>query len=546
MKATATKANTTARAWSTGSEFYSSARALALGAVACGLLGGLLYTPAISSGRLADDWVLLRTVRRVTGPGWPFTHTDLGQSAGSGHFYRPLWVLFNAAVYNLSHSPAFAHVVNLLLFGIVCAEVVVLVGTLAGLRAALVAGVSVAVFPSHGESVAWISGNTDLLAVALGLPAILLALRARPSLRRDIAIAALAALAALTKEIATVLPVLMALLLWVTPPGARPRGHWRGALVMLAAVVVVLIPRTLVVGGIGGYGGQPLTTTSVSGAFASFILGGLSAPQLQLLAHPVLMLVPVCALILLAAGAYRAWRARAEVTARLAIVAVAWFLLALVPVLNQPLNLNTRNGDRLLLLPSVGLAIAAGALIARARRPAVVAGWGLVAALCAVSCVLGALDWRTAGTESRRLLAEIDKLAPRRGPLIALSFPTDYRAAHLYPDALDVAVQETGHPDVTVVGCMPVQSLSLRPRQVSFVPLPGGLWFGQTTTRAPFEVPVLGSTAPPSSGACVSGEAPGQHAMLGTALRAFDAPSSVGGTAPVFIYFDGRDMRRAP
>ncbi len=522
---------------------------LALGAAGCGLLGALLYAPAAASGRLADDWVLLRTVRRVTGPAWPFTHTDLGQSAGSGHFYRPLWVLLNAAIYNLSHSPTFAHVVNLVLFAIVCTEVVLLVGRIAGLPAALIAGVSVAVFPSHGESVAWISGNTDLLAVALGLAAILLALRSSPSLRRDIGIAALAALAALAKEIATVLPVLMAILLWVTAPGARPRprGYWRPALVMLATVALVLIPRTVVVGGIGGYGGQPVTPTRVAGAFASFILGGLSAPQLPLLAHPAFLLVPVGAVILLAAGGYLAWRARAAITGRLAIAAVAWFLVALVPVLNQPLNLNTRNGDRLLLLPSVGLAIAAGALIARTRRPAVVGAWGVVVVLCAVSCVLNAFDWRTAGVESRRLVAEIDKLAPRGGQVIALSFPTDYRATHLYPDALEVAAQETGHPHVTVVGCMPVQSLSIRSGQASFVPLPGGLWFGQTTTRAPFEVPVLGSAAPPSSGACVSGPAPGPaHETLGTALRAFDAPSPPGGGAPVIVYFDGRDVLKAP
>ncbi|MDQ6807615.1 MAG: hypothetical protein M3065_22295 [Actinomycetota bacterium] len=520
---------------------------LVLGALGCGLLGALLYAPAAASGRLADDWVLLRTVRRVTGVAWPFIHNDLGQATGSGHFYRPLWVLLNAAIYNLSHSPTFAHVVNIVLFAIVCAEVALLVGRIAGLRAAVIAGASVAVFPSHGESVAWISGNTDLLAVALGLAAILVALVARPSLRRNVGIAVLTALAALAKEIASVLPVLMALLLWATASGARPRAFWRPALLMLAAVVVVLIPRTLVIGGIGGYGGQPLTPARVGGAFASFTLAGLSAPQLMLLTHPVLLLVPACALVLLVAGAYLAWRARAESTGRLAIAGVAWFLIALVPSLNQPLNLNTRNGDRLLLLPSVGLAIAAGALVGRTRRRSVIGAWGVVAALCAVSCVLSALDWRTAGAESRRLLAEIDRLAPPGGHVIALSFPTDYRAAHLYPDALDVAVQETGHPHVTLDGCMPVQSLSIRSNQVSFVPLPGGLWFGQTTTRAPFEVPVLGSAAPPSSGACLSGEAPGQpDETLGTALKAFDAPSSRAGAGTILVYFDGRDMRRAP
>lgn len=520
------------------------------GAAGCGLLGALLYAPASSSGRLADDWVLLRTVRRVATVAWPFTHNDLGQGTGSGHFYRPVWVLWNTAVYDVSHSPAFAHVLNLALFAIVCVEVVVLVARIAGLRPALIAGASVAVFPSHGESVAWISGNTDLLAVALGLAAILIGLAPAPAVRREVGVAVLTVLAALAKEIAIVLPALMAILLWARSTEGRTsdRGRrWRPALVMLATVAVVLVPRTLVIGGLGGYGGQPLTPVRGAGALASFILAGLSAPQLELLQHPVLFLVPALAVVLLVAGAYLGWRARTTVAGRLALAGIAWFLVALFPVLDQPLNLNTRNGDRLLLLPSVGLAMAVGVLVGRTRRPAVVTGWGVVAALCAVSCVLGALDWRTAGAESRRVLAEIDRVASPGARIIALSLPTDYRTAHLYPDALDVALQETGHPHLTLVGCMPVQAFSLRPGQVSFVPLPAGLWFGRASARAPFEVPVLGSSAPPSSGACLSGKAPGQPPeALGTARSAFVAPSSPTASGTVLIYFDGRDMVAAP
>lgn len=531
----------------------SSGRAragLVLGALGCGLLGALLYAPAISSGRLADDWVLLHTVQHVTGVLWPFSHNDLGQAAGSGHFYRPVWVLWNAAVYGISHSASFAHVINLLLYGLICVEVVFLVRRLAGVRAALIAGVTFAVFPSHGESVAWISGNTDLVAAAFGLAAILVALWVAPSIRREVAIALLTALAELAKEIAVVLPVLMAILLWATATDARAasrREYWRPAVVMLAAVIAVLIPRSVLVGGIGGYGGQPLTPVRALGALASFVLGGLSAPQLQLLANPVLFLVPVGAFALIAAGAFTAWRAREGITGRLAAAGIAWFLVTLVPLLNQPLNLNTRNGDRLLLLPSVGLAMAAGVLIGRTRRVAVLAACSVVAVLCAISCVGNALDWRTAGAESRRLLAEIDRLAPRGAHLFALSIPSEYRGTHLYPDALDVAVQETGRPDVTLTGCMPVHALNLQPGQVSFVPLPRGLWYGRTTTQAPFQVPVLGSSEPPSSSACEFSEAPHQPPeTLGTALTALAVPAPTSRTGSVIIYFDGRDMRPAP
>jgi len=529
----------------------------ALGALCCGLLGGLLFVPAIAAGRLADDFVLLRTVRQVTGVFWPFSHNDIGQSAGAGAFYRPIWVLWNAAVYDVSHSPAFAHVLNLALFAVVCAEVFLLVRGVAGSRAAVIAGVLFAVFPSHGESVAWISGNTDLLAAALGLAAILLALSPRRSIARDGGVALLTALAMLTKEIAVILPALMAVLLWIPPAtaAARPRHYWRPAIVMLGAVALVLIPRTLVVGGIGGYGGQPLTPKRAGGALVSFIAGGLSAPQLQLLAHPILLVVPLFLLVLLAWGTYRARQAADPITSRLAIAGSAWFLVALLPVLDQPLNLNTRNGDRLLLLPSVGLAIAAGSLIGRASRPllgrtrqfAVGAVCVAVGGLCAVSCVLNAIDWRTAGTESRRLLAEIDRLAPPGAHLVALSVPTDYRAAHLYPDALDVAVQETGRPDVTLSACIPVHVLTLRAGQVSFRALAGGLWLARTTSRAPFDVPVLGSAAAEIAGGCRFAAARDQpNAVLGTALTALVKPSAGSGGRQVLIYFDGLDMRRIP
>ena len=144
----------------------------------------------------------------------------------------------------------------------------------------------------------------------------------------------------------------------------------------------------------------------------------------------------------------------------------------------------------------------------------------------AVSCVANAFDWRTAGVESRRLLADIDRLAPRAASLVALSVPTDYRAAHLYPDALDVALQESGRPDLSLTQCMPVHALSLRPGQVTFRRLANGSWLGRTTTSAPFDVPVLGGSASASAG-CTFAKAPhSPSAGLGTALSAIVTPAA--------------------
>jgi hypothetical protein len=247
---------------------------------------------------------------------------------------------------------------------------------------------------------------------------------------------------------------------------------------------------------------------------------------------------------------WRVWRADPRAR-RLALAGAAWFVVSLLPVLNEPLNLNTRNGDRLLLLPSVGIALGAGVLLARTgtRTRAAYAVCAGVAALAAASCVGNALDWRQAGVESRRLLADIDRLAPRGASLVALSVPTDYRAAHLYPDALDVALQESGRPDLSLAQCMPVHALSLRPGQVTFRRLANGAWLGRTTTSAPFDVPVLGGSASASAG-CTFARAPhSRSAGLGTALAAIVTPAPAPASAPagaIPIYFDGRDMVRAP
>ncbi len=510
----------------------------------CAVLGGCLFAPGLGSGRLADDFVLLRTIHRVTGVLWPFGHNDLGQMAGSGHFYRPLWVLWNAGINQLSGSPVAEHLANLALFGLICGEVVVLLGRLVDRPAALLGGLLFAVFPSHGESVAWISGNTDLLAVALGLAALLVGTgssRARGTLA---VAAALAGAAMLSKEIAVVLPVLAAILIWLDPAAGDGRGRrWHPALAILAGVVLVLVVRGLVIHGLGGYGGTGLTPERAGGSLVSFSAAALSAPQLQLLRYPVLLLMPALLAGLIAATVRHGTRAGSSRLVRVAAGGLAWFYVALIPVLNQPLNLNTRNGDRLLLLPSVGLAITAAALIGLARRRV---AWLLgppLIAICGLACVLNAADWHAAGHESRRIVTELARLAPRDGQLVVLSVPTDYRQAHLFPDALQDAVQLSGRPDVTVVTCAPVHALDLLGGQVSFRALPGGLGLGASTSRAPFEVSVLGGATVGAAGCAVSTPPGAGSPYLGTVSAVLVKPTVTPGRPVGVVYFDGRDMR---
>ena len=121
----------------------------------------------------ADDWVLRRTVTSFESLSWAFTRNDLGQANDAGHFYRPVWVLYNVGIFKAFGFDAAAyHALNVVLYVATTLGVWALIRALLGSGAALLGAVAFAVYPRHGESVSWISGNTDVLATALLLPAV--------------------------------------------------------------------------------------------------------------------------------------------------------------------------------------------------------------------------------------------------------------------------------------------------------------------------------------------------------------------------------------
>ncbi|HLY35127.1 MAG TPA: hypothetical protein VKU35_00270, partial [Candidatus Limnocylindria bacterium] len=180
------------------------------------------------------------------------------------------------------------------------------------------------------------------------------------------------------------------------------------------------------------------------------------------------------------------------------------------------------------------------------RGPRLRVGAAALLAACAASTALDARDWTTAGHESRRILAELKRLSPPDEQVVVLSLPTDYRAAHLFPDSLDVALHDSGRPATTVTTCAPVHAVALEPGQVSFHPAPDGSWIGDSTRDSPFDVPVLGGTPSAVSAGCVIGKARGTTSFyLGTVRSMAVLPRFIGTGRHVFVYFDGRDMRRA-
>ena len=530
----------------------SASSRLTIPAVAA--LAVLAYLPSLWAGFAADDYAMLTTVEGLDGSLWAFERNDLGEVDG-GHFYRPLWVLLNAAALALGGGGAAAfHAVNLILYALVAVEVVLLVRALAG-RGALAAGAAFALYPRHAESVAWVSGNTDLLATALALAALLCAVAPWSARRRVIGAVALTALAALAKESAFVLPLLAALVLWLRPQ--RPGGDAERRLVlviptaMAVALVPVVILRTLAIGGLGGYTGDEVTPLRILASTATYLVAAVTPHQLEILRRPVLALIPLAVLALAVLVAMRLRRADERARLRTLVLGLGFFAAALLPVIGEPLDLNNATGERLLFLPSVGLAVALGALLPARPRRGGAAALTAMAALALALCLISAHAWTTATEIADRTLASSLELAPGRGgELVLLSIPESYRNAHVFTNSLDRAIARAGRPDLRVSWCAPVHLREEGAGRVRFELRPTeGAFLGRADPRAPFDFPVAGQPGRLSAG-CSYAQAPGPDRagdrvgeVPGLRLSALARPAPERSEVALVV-FDGRDLRR--
>lgn len=456
-------------------------------------LAAAAFLPALWSGFVADDFRMLQTVDQVAGPLQPFTQNDLGQSGEGGHFYRPLWVLMNAGLFGIfGEEPLPFHVLNILLFAVLTLEVWALSRTLLPRAGAVAAAAVFAVYPRHAESVAWVSGNTDLLAVSLGL-ASLLCLSSSWSRGQSLAAATgFAVLAALAKEIGFVLPLLALGLALIDRDTGEPK--WSGALVLAAALLPIAILRYEVIGGLGGYTENAVSPARIAGSAVSYGVAALSPHELGLLQRPWLLIVPLLAVLLAALG-LRRLRATDHRPFAVCLLGSAWFGAAILPVLAEPLDLNTASGERLLLLPSVGLSISIGALLSPllARRR-FQAGAAVACALLAALCLNSARSWISAGELAEKAVASAVQLAPPRGSLVLVTFPDSYRNAHVFPNSLDIALARAGSGAATVATCTAVHVRDVKQGTVT-VRRDGPGFRASAKGSALFDFPVLGDAA---------------------------------------------------
>ena len=218
----------------------------------------LPYVPSLGGGFALDDWQLVVQDPLAHSIGnWRdafFTDFLRGSLGKDIIYYRPLVTISYQLNYSLfGPDPLAFRLTNILLNALVAVLVFFL-----GLRltksavAAGLAALAFAVLPSHAESVAWISGRTDVMSVLFML-ASLLAFAAscdRREFNWPLALASSLAFlcALLSKEQALVLPVLLVVYAWISGKrmGASEALKW--AAVLLIPLVAFLLVRRSVVG----------------------------------------------------------------------------------------------------------------------------------------------------------------------------------------------------------------------------------------------------------------------------------------------------------
>ena len=324
----------------------------------------IVWNPLVHSGQ--GLW------RAFASPYWP---PDLG-----GKLYRPLAVA-SYTLDGLVGNASWFHAVNLLWHAGASVAVAALARRWAGLTTALVAGLLFAVHPVHVEAVANVIGRAELMAAVGACLAVYAAI-----VQESIGWSALAlAVGLLSKENAAVAP---ALILWAWAVGlARPSRHrmlaFVGSWLAIAAVYVavrgaVLQPYVRLHDIAPVFVGQSPVAVRLTAVAAL-------ADVARLLVFPLTLRVDyspaertiVTSLIdgrfVIGLGALAVWAGLLVAAWRhgrkLEVFGLGWVAIAFLPVANLLFPVGVLVAERTLYLPSVGLALAAGAALARLPAP---------------------------------------------------------------------------------------------------------------------------------------------------------------------------------
>jgi protein O-mannosyl-transferase len=359
----------------------------------------LTYANGLTGGFTYDDKAIVRDNPRIRTPAAVskiFTTSYFGGPRGSGSVYRPVLLLSYAVQWWIHGRQAVTfHAVNVLLHAgatLLFAALILRLGIAPA--AAFASALLFAVHPIHVEAVTSLVGRGEVLAAVFALLYLLLALAffERRRFRAATLIGALLfyTLSVLTKESGISAPAMAFLLFVYAAEGGVAerlrRAFARGLPVFLGSAAVlagVFFLRRSVLGGFLKSPGAGVfevenalapvgaSTRAVNACVILFRYLGRFVFPLHLSADesawsievvPAASAVAIAALTILAAiTAAALWRLRARSPAALGFL---FFCLALLPASNLVFAIGTIFAERLAYLPSAGLCLAAGALLA--------------------------------------------------------------------------------------------------------------------------------------------------------------------------------------
>jgi hypothetical protein len=413
-------------------------------ALALAGLAALAAAPGIANGFVYDDIPIIIDNPLVHDLG--LTHR-LWSSAywPAGLLYRPITVQLFALEWAVGGGqPLIFHLVSV---GLLIAAVLLLwrlAGRLLPGSAAVVAASLFAVHPVHVESVANVVGQAELLAAVFTLLCLdrFIAWRIQGALSgpRRSALAAFTVLAILSKETGYMIPALLVVAeVTLVRSTRREAWQWHEARPVLSLVLVCVIATVLlriVVLGLSPGAGPSFTLLGLTTAERVVGMLAIVPEWIRLLAWPARLqgeygppALAVTAsigpehliglMILVVTWGLLVW---AWGRAPAAAFAIAWVLIALVPVSNVLTPTGVLLAERTLLLPSAGFVLAAGTCWAALQRGAVAIPGGRAALLAAAAGILGL---GLAKSASRSLVwRDQDRFFSQ----LVLDAPTTYRA----------------------------------------------------------------------------------------------------------------------
>ncbi len=381
--------------------------------------------------------------RGFAGPYWP---PDLG-----GQMYRPLPLASFVMSWTIAGAhPVLFHAMNLLWHAAVAVAVAAMARRLADVTVAFVAGLIFAVHPVHVEAIANVIGLGELMAAAGVCLAVYAAV-----VRQDVVWSGLALLLGLlSKENAVVAP---ALILWAWIVGPRPLPR---RMVAFAMSWLIIGGGYLAVRGIVLHPYARLHAIAPVFLGESFFAGRLTAVAAladvtRLLVLPLTLRVDyspaertivrsvldgrfAIGLACLALWAFLLVWARRR-GRRVEAFGLGWIAIAFLPVSNLLFSTGVLLAERTLYLPSVGLALAAGAALARLPPPRLRVVVALLVLAGGIRSAFRALVWHDDLAVTKSIL--VDSPDSYRGPARMAGIYQSHREPDRALAALQIAAR---------------------------------------------------------------------------------------------------------